>query len=62
MFEAIKQFCAERNVTIEQFERLIGVSAGYTYKLQKHKPNYKIAKKIAVLLDVSVEELFDLDE
>ena len=59
MFEKIKKFCEERSVTIEQFERIIGVSAGYTYKLKNHTPSAKIARKIAVLLEVSIEDLFD---
>lgn len=62
MFEKIKQFCEERSVTIEQFERIIGVSAGYTYKLKNHTPSVKIAKKIAVLLEMSLEDLFEANE
>ena len=62
MFERIKKFCEERSVTIEQFERIIGVSAGYTYKLKNHTPSVKIAKKIAVLLDTSLEDLFNSNE
>ncbi len=62
MFEKIKRFCEKQNITIEQFERAIGVSAGYVYKLQgKHKPSYKVAKKIATLLDMSIEEFVEGD-
>lgn len=60
MFEKIQKFCEEQKLTIEQFEKAIGVSPGYTYKLKgKHKPSYKVAKKIATLLDMSIEEFVE---
>lgn len=60
MFEQIKEFCEERSITIEQFERIIGVSPGYVYKLRRgHKPSYAIAKKIAVLLNKSIEDFVE---
>lgn len=60
MFERIKEFCEDVGITIEQFERVIKVSAGYTYKLKKdHKPSYKVARKIAVLLDTTIEDFVE---
>lgn len=60
MFEQIKKFCEEQGITIEQFEKAIDVSPGYTYKLKgKHKPSYKVAKKISVLLGKSIEEFVE---
>ncbi len=60
MFEQIQQFCEQQKITIEQFERAIDVSPGYVYKLKgKHKPSYKVAKKIATLLGKSIEEFVE---
>lgn len=60
MFEKIKKFCEEHGITIEQFEKAIDVSPGYTYKLKgKHKPSYKVAKKISTLLDMTIEEFVE---
>ncbi len=60
MFEQIQEFCDKQKITIEQFEKAIGVSPGYTYKLKgKHKPSYKVAKKIATLLEKSIEEFVE---
>ena len=60
MFEQIQRFCETQDLTIEQFERAIGVSPGYVYKLKgKHKPSYRVAKKIATLLDKSIEEFVE---
>lgn len=60
LLETVKKFCAERGITVEQFEKAIGVSANYLYKLGKHKPGIKIAKKLSVLLEIPLEEVFDL--
>lgn len=63
MFERIKRFCDKQNVTIEQFERVIKVSPGYTYKLKRgHKPSYKVARKIAVLLETTIEDFVESNE
>lgn len=63
MFEQIQRFCETQDLTIEQFERAIGVSPGYVYKLKgKHKPSYRVAKKIATLLDKSIEEFVEGSE
>ena len=57
MLEKIRKFCDEQELTIEQFEKAIGVSPGYVYKLSKgHKPGMKILRKIVVLLDTTIEE------
>lgn len=62
MFEKIKRFCEKQNITIEQFERAIGVSPGYVYKLKgRHTPSFKVAKKIAALLDATIEEFVEGD-
>ena len=63
MFEKIQSYCEKQKITIEQFERAIGVSPGYVYKLRKgHKPSYKVAKKISTLLEMSIERFVDGDE
>lgn len=62
MFEQIQKFCEKQKITIEQFEKAIAVSPGYVYKLKRnHKPSYKVAKKIATLLDKSIEEFVEGD-
>lgn len=60
MLETVKKFCEKQKVTVEQFERVIGVSANYLYKLDKHKPGIKIARKLAVVLEIPLESVFDL--
>lgn len=60
MYEKIKDFCDKQGITIEQFEKAIGVSAGYIYRLKDHQPGYKIARKLSVLLGMSLEEVHEL--
>lgn len=60
MVEKIKEFCADHNgykCTIDEFERVLGLSKNYVYRLDKHQPSAKIAKKIAAVLETTVEEL-----
>lgn len=60
MVEKIKAYCtkrAGRECTIDEFERVLGLSKNYVYRLDKHQPSAKIAKKIAVVLDTTVEDL-----
>lgn len=60
MLDTVKNYCDKQKVTVEQFERVIGVSANYLYKLDKHKPGIKIARKLSVILEIPLEEVFDL--
>ena len=60
MLETVKEYCAKQKVTVEQFERVLNVSSNYMYKLDKHKPGIKIARKLAVILEIPLEEVFDL--
>lgn len=57
MVDKIKEYCKERNCTIEEFERVLGLSNNYVYKLNKHSPSAKVANKIAVVLETTVEKL-----
>lgn len=56
----IRDFCEKQEVTIEQFERVLCVSPGYIYKLKGHTPGAKIAKKLAVILEISLEDVFEM--
>lgn len=60
MFDKIKSFCEKREVTIENFEKVIGVSPGYVYKLKDHQPGMTIARKLAVILGMTLEEIHEL--
>lgn len=60
MLETVKEYCAKQKVTVEQFERVLNVSSNYMYKLDKHKPGIKIARKLSVILEKPLEEIFDL--
>lgn len=60
LLDTIKEFCKRQNTTVEHFERVIGVSANYLYKLGKHKPGIKIARKLSVILEIPLEEVFNL--
>lgn len=60
MLETVKEFCKEQDVTVEQFEKVLKISSNYLYKLDKHKPGIKIAKKLSVILEIPLEEVFDL--
>lgn len=60
MVEKIKEYCTSREgreCTIDEFERVLGLSKNYVYRLDKHQPSAKVARKIAVILDTTVEEL-----
>lgn len=59
MLETVKAFCKEQEVTVEQFERVLKISPNYLYKLDKHKPGIKIARKLSVILEIPLEEVFD---
>ena len=59
MVERIKAYCAERKCTIDEFERVLALSKNYVYKLDSNVPNAKTARKIAVVLGTSVEELLE---
>lgn len=59
MVEKIKDYCAglKRPCTIDEFERVLGLGKNTVYKLDKHQPSAKTARKIAIVLDTTVEDL-----
>lgn len=57
MIEKIRAYCQEHKCTIEEFERVLGLSKNYVYRLDKHSPSAKVANKIAVVLETTVEKL-----
>lgn len=59
MYEKIKAFCDEKKISVETFERLIDSSHGYIGKLRTSKPGVKMAVRIAQVMGITVEELFD---
>ena len=60
MLETVKRYCEKQNTTVEHFERVLNISSNYLYKLDKHKPGIKIARKLSVILEIPLEEVFDL--
>lgn len=60
MLQTVKKYCEKQEVTVEQFERVLNISSNYLYKLDKHKPGIKIAKKLSVILEIPLEKVFDL--
>lgn len=60
MLETVKAYCEKQKTTVEHFERVLNISSNYLYKLDKHKPGIKIARKLSVILDIPLEKVFDL--
>lgn len=60
MLETVKEYCKKQNTTVEHFERVLNISSNYLYRLDKHKPGIKIAKKLSVILEIPLEKVFDL--
>lgn len=62
MYEKIKEFCDRADISVSAFERVCGASHGYMDKLKKSKPGVKMAVRIAQVMGITVEELFDETE
>lgn len=62
MYEKIKQFCDEKGISIKQFESICGTSNGYMDKLRTSQPGVRIAKRIAQVMGITVDELLKDDE
>lgn len=60
MLETVKRYCEKQKTTVEHFEKVLNISSNYLYKLDKHKPGIKIARKLSVILEIPLEEVFDL--
>lgn len=60
MLETVKRYCEKQKTTVEHFERVLNISSNYLYKLDKHKPGIKIARKLSVILEIPLEKVFDL--
>lgn len=60
MFEKIRDFCREVNISISQFERICGLSNGYVNKMRdKENPGVKAAYRMAQVMGITVEELLE---
>lgn len=58
MYEKIKAFCIDVNISISQFERICGFSNGYIGKVrEKENPGVKAAHRMAQVMGITVEEL-----
>lgn len=58
----IKKYRIEKGYKLEDFAKLVGVSTGYMCHLEKGtrtNPSYPIMKKIALILNKSIEEIFE---
>ena len=59
MYEKIRTFCDDKGITIVQFESICGTSRGYMEKLKRHSPSVKVAKRIAQVMGITIDELLD---
>ena len=58
MYEKIRDFCIERDISIAVFERICGFSNGYIGKVKdKENPGVKAAHRMAQVMGITVEEL-----
>lgn len=62
MHERLKALCKEQGITITQLERDCGISAGYLCKIDKHKPNAELLKRVATALNTTVAYLMGDEE
>ena len=58
MYERIKDFCIDRDISIAIFERICGFSNGYISKIkEKENPGVRAAQRMAQVMGITVEEL-----
>ena len=57
MYKKVANYCESVGITITQFERICGTSKDYMSKLKNHSPSVKIAKRIAQVMGITVDEL-----
>ncbi|MHA1732655.1 MAG: helix-turn-helix transcriptional regulator [Promethearchaeota archaeon] len=64
MKNRLREFRKERRLTQEEFGRLVGVSRETISSLErgKYNPSLPLAFKIARVLNVSIEEIFSLED
>lgn len=60
MYEKIRAFCEEKQISARAFERVCDMPNGYILKLEKGmKPSLKYTKVMARVMGISIEELTD---
>ncbi|ABO49453.1 transcriptional regulator, XRE family [Desulforamulus reducens MI-1] len=67
MRNLLKKARIEKGYSVSRFAILLGISESFYYKIEKgvRNPTIELAKKIAILLDKTVDEIFfnpQLDE
>ena len=59
LYEAIYQISKERNISINQLEERAGLSTGSIYKWTTVSPTVKNLKKVADVLETTVDSLLE---
>ena len=57
LVENIRKACAERKMEVTELERAAGLPRNSIYKWDKHIPSVDRVKKVAAVLQVTVDEL-----
>ena len=62
LYDNVKIFCAEKNISIGQLEKELGFSNGSICKWNENEPGIRKVQKVAEYLGVSIEELLREDD
>lgn len=57
IYDNVKKFCKERNISIGRLEKELEFSNGSICKWNENEPGIKKVQKVADFLEVSIEEL-----
>lgn len=57
MYKNIRRLCLERDVSIPDLERALGLGAGTIYKWKKSSPKIENLRRVADFFGVTVDEL-----
>jgi len=57
MVNAIRRMAAEKGISIRELEKQSGISPGAIYRWDVNRPSIDNAKKVADVLDTSIDEL-----
>jgi transcriptional regulator with XRE-family HTH domain len=57
LYKNIRRLCLERDVSIPDLERALGLGAGTIYKWKKSSPKIENLRRVADFFGVTVDEL-----
>ena len=59
LYDNVKIFCAEKNISIGQLEKELGFSNGSICKWNENEPGIRKVQKVADYLQVPIEKLLE---